>query len=30
MRCVNGKLYFIGGHDSTKGAAGGKTNICAA
>jgi hypothetical protein len=29
MRCVNGKLYFIGGHDSTKGAAGGKTPVCA-
>jgi len=28
MRCVNGKLYFIGGHDSTKGAAGGKTPVC--
>jgi hypothetical protein len=28
MRCVNGKLYFIGGHDSTKGAAGGKTGVC--
>lgn len=28
MRCVNGRLYFIGGHDSTKGV-GGKTNVCA-
>lgn len=29
MRRVNGKLYFIGGHDSTKGSAGGKYNTCA-
>jgi N-acetylneuraminic acid mutarotase len=26
MRAVNGRLYFIGGHDSTRGAAGGKTS----
>jgi N-acetylneuraminic acid mutarotase len=29
LAAVNGKVYWIGGHDSTLGEKGGKTNICA-